>query len=256
MTIARLVNPVIFSRRLLGALLSFLASVFLIHASDPVDPLRLASEVVPVAQSVELTLDPAKDDFSGRTVIDVQAGATFSRFRLHASGLVFSTITLTSEDGVATALTAVVTDAQHGLVTLAAPTPLDPGVYKLAIAFIAKFPRDGYGLYKTVSRSDPYLFSQFADKHARKCFPCWDEPEFKINWQITLRLPAALKAVSNAAVAYETSDGDWQKMWDLHVMSNVYAARAVLRWTPATSAFRAGRLTMPTTPMCSGSAPR
>ena len=26
----------------------------------------------------------------------------------------------------------------------------------------------------------------------------------------------------------ETSDADWQRMWDLHVMSNVYAARAVL----------------------------
>ena len=196
--------------RRLTALLGLLVASVLIPASEPVDPLRLTSEVVPVAQSVELTLDPAKDDFSGRTVIDLLATQPFTSFRLNAEGPAFTTATLTSADGEVTSLAAVVTNAKHAIVTLTAPKSLGIGTYKLAIDFTAKYPRDGLGLYKTVSRGEPYLFTQFEDKHARKAFPCWDEPSFKINWQLTLKIPAALEGVTNSAVAYETRDGDWK----------------------------------------------
>ncbi len=200
-------------RRLASLLSLFVASVATqaddaANALFAVDPLRLTHEVVPVAQSVELNLDPAKDDFTGRAVIDLFAQVPFSSFRLHAEGPVFTTATLTSADGEVTTLTAIVTDATHNLVTLTAPASLGLGNYKLTIDFTAKYHHDGLGLYKTVSRGDTYLFSQFEDKHARKCFPCWDEPSFKINWVLTITLPAALEVVSNAPVAIETRQGE------------------------------------------------
>ena len=55
--------------RRLGALLSL--AFVMVQVRAEVDPFRLTREVVPVAQRVELTLDPAKDDYSGRTVIDL-----------------------------------------------------------------------------------------------------------------------------------------------------------------------------------------
>ena len=198
------------SPRRLGALLSLLMANAALHASEPVDALRLTHEVEPVAQSVALTLDPAKDDYSGRVVIDLLAHAPFTSFRLHAEGPAFAAAMLRSADGVATPLTAAITDAAQGLVTLTAASPLGAGNYQLTIDFTAKFHRDGLGLYKTVSRGDPYLFTQFEDRQARKAFPCWDEPSFKINWQLTLKIPAGLEAVTNSAVAYESREGDWK----------------------------------------------
>ncbi|AOS43659.1 Aminopeptidase N [Lacunisphaera limnophila] len=198
------------SLRRLATLLSLFVAGGALAASQPVDPLRLTREVEPVAQSVELTLDPAKDDFSGRVIIDLLANQPFTSFRLNAEGPTFSTATLTSADGEVTTLQAEVTNAKFAIVTLTAPKSLGIGNYKLVIDFTAKYPRDGLGLYKTVSRDEPYLFTQFEDKHARKAFPCWDEPEFKINWQLTLKIPATLEAVTNAAVAYESRDGDWK----------------------------------------------
>ncbi len=193
-----------------SVLLGLLVASITLHAGGVTDPLRLTQEVVPVAQSVALTLDPAQEGFSGRTIIDVLAQAPFTSFRLHAEGPVFTTATLTAPDGAITLLTAVVTDAKHGLVTLTAPATLGIGNYKLTIDFTAKYQRDGLGLYKTISRGETYLFTQFEDQHARKCFPCWDEPGFKIYWQLTLKVPAALEAVTNSAVAIETRDGDWK----------------------------------------------
>jgi alanyl aminopeptidase len=179
-------------------------------AGETVDPLRLTREVVPIAQSVELTLDPAKDDFSGRTIIDLLATQPFASFRLHAEGLAFTTATLASPDGDITELSATISNAKYALMTLTAPRELAAGNYRLTIAYTAPYRRDGLGLYKTVSRGDPYLFTQFEDLHARKAFPCWDEPSFKIPWQITLKVPAALEAVTNAAIALESRDGDWK----------------------------------------------
>jgi alanyl aminopeptidase len=200
--------------RLLGVLLSALvASLNASVASASVsagsaDAFRLTREVEPLAQSIELTLDPAKDDYTGRVIIDLLANEPFTSFRLHAQGPAITTATLTSADGQVTPLAAAVTEARLGLVTLTAPAPLGLGNYKLTLDFTAPYRRDGLGLYKTVSRGDPYLFTQFEDKNARMAFPCWDEPAFKINWQLTVTLPAALEVVGNAAVARETRTGD------------------------------------------------
>ncbi len=197
-------------------LLSLLLTGVVARADDAtkdlftVDHLRLTHDVVPVAQSVELTLDPAKEDYSGRTIIDLFAPAPFTSFRLHALGPVVATATLTDPAGHATPLTATVKQPEPALVTLTAPAPLPAGNYRLTIEFNAKYKHDGLGLYKTISRGESYLFSQFEDRHARECFPCWDEPAFKINWQLTLKVPAALAVVSNAAVASETREGDWK----------------------------------------------
>ena len=202
--------------RRLTLLLGLLLTCVVTRADDAtkdlftVDHLRLTHDVVPVAQSVELTLDPAKEDYSGRTIIDLFAQAPFTSFRLHALGPVVATATLTDPAGHATALAATVKQPEPALVTLTAPAQLPAGNYRLTIDFTAKYKHDGLGLYKTVSRGEAYLFTQFEDRHARECFPCWDEPAFKINWQLTVKVPAALAAVSNAPVAAETRDGDWK----------------------------------------------
>jgi alanyl aminopeptidase len=196
-------------RRQPGLLLGLLL-ICVGHASAEVDPLRLTREVAPVAQSVELTLDPAKDDYHGRVLVDLLAQQPFTSFRLHARGPVIRRATLTSNDGETVELVAELVNERHGLVRLTAPRELGPGNYRLQAEFTASFQRDGLGLYKTVSRGDPYLFTQFQDTHARKAFPCWDEPSFKIPWQLTLTVPAALEAVGNAPAALESRAGDWK----------------------------------------------
>lgn len=175
-------------------------------AAPPADPLRLTRDVVPVAQAVALTVDPARDDYTGTARIDLVVVKASDSFRLHSLGPVVTSASVADSSGRSVVLKAEVTEAKIGLVTLTAPMPLAPGSYVLSLAFTAKFTRDGLGLYKTVSRGDSYLFTQFEDQHARRAFPCWDEPSFKIPWQLTLTVPVAQEAVTNYPVAQESSD--------------------------------------------------
>ena len=199
-----------FPTRSLGAALLATAFAFQlvnpVRAADAVDPLRLTRDVEPVAQAVQLSLDPAKDDFSGRVRVDLVVATPTTSFRLHALGPIITSASLTDLAGRALPLTWATTEAALGIVTLTAPAEVPRGSYSLAIAFDNKFNRAGVGIYKTVSRGDPYLFTQFEARDARRAFPCWDEPAFKIPWQVTLTVPAALAAVANAPVAQESTD--------------------------------------------------
>lgn len=179
-------------------------------AAEPFDPLRLTHHPVePLAEAVALTLDPGAEEFSGEVRIDLLVHESTSSFRLHAEDLVLEALTLVSiASADATTLTA--TTGELGLTTLTAPRPLAPGPYQLQVEYRARFRRDGVALYKTVHNGRPYLFTQMEARFARLAFPCWDEPAFKIPWQITLRIPAPLSAFSNNAVAIETREGEWK----------------------------------------------
>src|SRR5262249_11826285 len=49
-------------------------------------------------------------------------------------------------------------------------------------------------------------FSQFEPMGARRAFPCFDEPSFKIPWRVTLRVRPADVALSNAPEASSSVD--------------------------------------------------
>ncbi len=182
-----------------------------LRGADVADPLRLTHEVEPLSEAVALTVDPAKDDFYGTVRINVVVHSAVSSFRLHALGPIISAATLAATADNPIALTVATADAKIGLITLTAPSPLAPGSYTLNLTFTNRFTRDGLGLYKTISRGDSYLFTQFEDEDARRAFPCFDEPSFKIPWQVTLTVPNALEAVANSAVALQTPSGDAAK---------------------------------------------
>jgi hypothetical protein len=69
------------------------------RAADAVDPLRLTREVEPLAEAVELNLNPATDDFSGRVRVDVVVNRPVTTFRLNALGPVLTSASLTDLSG-------------------------------------------------------------------------------------------------------------------------------------------------------------
>ena len=181
------------------------------HASDD-DPVRLRHRPVePLAQAVELRLDPAADGFFGRTRVDLTAHAPTRTIRLHARDLELGTIQLTSRAS-GTVMPVHAQRGDLGLLTLSAENELEPGAYRLEIAFAGTFRKDGAGIYKTEFGGDTYLFTQFEARYGRLAFPCWDEPAFKHPWQITLAVPDHLAAFSNSEAVVETRADGWRTL--------------------------------------------
>jgi alanyl aminopeptidase len=174
----------------------------LLASTQTKDPLRLGREVTPTFQSIHLTVDPRHAEFSGQTTIELTVHEAVSQFRFHARDMKLDRLSLHGADG-AVAVTHE-SSAEKGVVTAKTAHPLVPGTYTLEIDFSAKFNTQAASLYRMETGSVAYAFTQFESDDARGAFPCWDEPEFKYPFQMTLTVPRADLAVTNTPIESET----------------------------------------------------
>ena len=169
------------------------------------DEFRMAKLTRPIEQSIWLKLDPAQEGFEGRVKIELElleAGKV-----IQFSGRDY-TIDSAAVTGVADcALTAAM--GAQGVVTATCAEELPAGRYALEIVFHAPFNRQSAGLYKTNAQGDAYLFTQFAMSDARRAFPAFDEPEYKIPFTVTISVPDGLKAYANTPETSQSSKDGW-----------------------------------------------
>ncbi|HEY6866799.1 MAG TPA: M1 family metallopeptidase, partial [Candidatus Eisenbacteria bacterium] len=168
-------------------------------------PPRLAHDAVPTREEVELALDPDSTSYRGRVAIALDVKAATREIRFHARGTEIDSVAL-RRAGRAIAIAAVERLAPDQT-RLRLGQPLTPGPCDLAITFHKPYNTRAVSLYRVVTGGRSYLFTQFEDTEAREAFPCWDEPEFKIPWRVTLTVPAGDLAVSNTPVERESPAG-------------------------------------------------
>ena len=68
------------------------------------------------------------------------------------------------------------------------------------------------GIFQLKEDRDWYVYSQFEPTDARRAFPCFDEPGFKVPWQMTLHVPKDDMALSNTPVQSESSEPNGMKV--------------------------------------------
>jgi alanyl aminopeptidase len=98
----------------------------------------------------------------------------------------------------------------RGVVTVKTDNALTPGAYVFEVEFSRLFDTTALGLYRLDRDGHGYLFTQFEAEEARKAFPCWDQPIFKIPYQLTLTVPKDHMVLSNTPKESEKRKGDWK----------------------------------------------
>jgi alanyl aminopeptidase len=182
---------------------------FLFLAADSGQPpkLRLAEvqDVAPTGYRAELTLDPAKNDFSGAISIRIGVKQPTTAIWLNAAKLAIQSATLTAGGKNLVAKIVPGGDDFVGL-QFEEPVPAGPAEIKIAYTGVT---REGSsaGVFPMEDGGNHYLFTQFESTDARDAFPCFDEPGYKVPWQLTLHIPADDKAVSNTPVASDNVEG-------------------------------------------------
>ena len=83
---------------------------------------------------------------------------------------------------------------------------LAPGAAHLRLVYEGdQSEKETSGAFRVQSQEDGawYAYTQFEPIGARRVFPCFDEPGFKVPWQLTLHVPAGNVAVSNTPLVGE-----------------------------------------------------
>jgi len=158
---------------------------------------RLGRDVVPVAQSIALTLDARLPDYRGSVDIALDVKSQVRSFRLHAEELDLDSLSLSGEGRGAKPIALTPKALPGGQVEVTAAVAIPKGRYTLHIDFHNNFDTSAKGLYRLKVLDDWYAFTQFEAIDAREAFPCWDEPQFKIPYRMTLTVPDADAAITN-----------------------------------------------------------
>jgi len=59
-----------------------------------------------------------------------------------------------------------------------------------------------------LNRNDDFLYTIFVPARAHEAFPCFDQPDLKARWRLTLTVPNGWETLANGAEASRTTDGD------------------------------------------------
>ena len=168
----------------------------------PQPTLRLPRNFLPTGYAVRLELDPAKAGFEGAIQIAGTVSEPSLVIWLNARKLTIHKAVAVRSGQPDVPLTA--TAAGDDFLALRAPAALDAGAWTLAIDYAADYePLNTTGAFKQTIGDASYVYSQFEAVYARRAFPCFDEPDSKVPWQVTLDVPKQLVAVSNAPMVAE-----------------------------------------------------
>jgi len=165
---------------------------------NPTPPkLRLPDNVRPVRQSVELTLVPTEEFFGGKTRIDVTITKSTRVIWLNVDGLTIERAEVLMKEMT---LPAKLIVGDPNFVGLSFDAPLSTG--NAIISLIYRGPlltRETAGVTRQQEGNDWYIYSDFEPLEARRAFPSFDEPNYKIPWQLTLRTRKQDVALSNTS---------------------------------------------------------
>jgi aminopeptidase N len=172
---------------------------------------RLHDLARPRRYALSLDVDPSIDRFGGTQRIELSIAGPTRVLVLHARGLTIRTARVTSAGGAALVGAARSRAAAGGRgepeeLVLTFDREIPAGDATLEIGFDGAFNPTLRGIYRVRSGEDWYAFTQFEPNDARRAFPCFDEPGFKVPWELTLRVPRGQIAVANMPEAARTDE--------------------------------------------------
>ncbi len=185
---------------------------------DTVDPapgpdaaFRLPRTVEP--RTYRLTLDPDLDQatFTGTAEIDLVVHEPVTEIVCNAADLAIGAAVVEGPDGVAVGAT-VELDPAAERVTFALADPIGPAGCTLRCSFDGVLNDKLRGFYRSTFTDESgatrtIATTQMEATDARRAFPCWDEPDRKAVFEVTLVVDDGLAAYSNSPVVAETPEG-------------------------------------------------
>jgi len=180
--------------------------------ADPGVNFRLSKDVMPRRYELQLGLDLEQWRQRGWVTISLDVRAPVDQITLHAIDLDITSARLApAGDGQQIAPHALVTHPLAEAVTLVFDAPLAIGSATLTMEFSGEIVDKLRGLYRSVKGGARFAATQFEAADARRAFPCFDEPEFKARYQVTLIVPEAATAIANGAIEEERALGNGRK---------------------------------------------
>ena len=163
---------------------------------------RLPRNAIPRRYDLVLEPDLGAATFEGSERIALDVLEPLEEIVLNAAELEIDEAWLIAEGGRRIDVASVSLDAETERARLGLPVSVAPGAWTLHVRFRGILNDRMCGFYRsTYTDADGVehviATTQFEATDARRAFPCWDEPDLKAVFGVTLVVPQGLLAISN-----------------------------------------------------------
>ena len=167
------------------------------------NPYILPRGVVPIRYSLELTPNFEDLAFIGREDIEIEIVKNTKKFVINSKDLVIINAQIIQNK--ANKIIKINYNKKYETVSFLSKNMIKKGKALLKLEFKGKISEGLHGLYKSTyftskNQKKIMLTTQFEPSDARKCFPCFDEPDLKAKFNLTLIIPRYLDTVSNMPI--------------------------------------------------------
>jgi puromycin-sensitive aminopeptidase len=165
---------------------------------------RLPRGVTPSHYDLVLTPDLDAATFTGTVTVTIDVAEATDEVVLNAEELEIASVALTTADGETRTGTAELIGDQRAVLHFVSPVPAGTG-HLLELTFSGVLNDKLHGFYRSSFVDDQgntrvIATTQFEPADARRALPCWDEPDFKATFAVTLVVDDELTAISNGDI--------------------------------------------------------
>ena len=167
---------------------------------------RLPKSTYPNRYEIELDVDLDKFSYTGRQKVDLNVVETTNKIVLNSVGIEVTKAKIqNTEQDISLEVSYIEEDEK---IVFESEEVLSKGLYELYLEFNSEITNDLKGFYKSSYTSESgekkwIATTQFEPTAARSAFPCWDEPEYKAIFSMTIITDEKYLRVSNEMVIEE-----------------------------------------------------
>jgi aminopeptidase N len=177
---------------------------------------RLPRAIQPVTYRLEIEPDVASATFSGTVAIDVVVHETVREIVLNAAELAVSDAEVLLADRSVVGCSVSFEDELEQVV-FRPPAELSPGPCTISCRFTGTLNDKLRGFYRSTytvpdGETQTIATTQFESVDARRCFPCFDEPDRKAVFEIALIVDPDVNAISNSPIVGIDQVGDKRRI--------------------------------------------
>ncbi len=198
-------------------------------------PYRLPRTVTPSHYAIELRLDPDEPTFDGTEDITITVHEPVTEIAINGKDVAVHAGSVAGGDGATVEIAKAVPDPSAGRITLELPGELAAGDYTLRLSFTGKLSDLMEGMYRSRFTDDAgedhvIITTHFEATDARRNFPCWDEPDLKASFQMTLVAPDGMTALTNTPeIGREPADPGFTRIrFDRSMVMSTYLVCVVV----------------------------
>jgi aminopeptidase N len=173
---------------------------------------RLPGTASPLRYALSLVVDPAKDRFLGNVTIDIEIPKLTQSIVMHGRDLTISNAELMAEGRTVPVKTlsrmSVGGREEPDELVLTLPAAIRPGRGQVRIAYSGSLDQKLAGLYRVKDGDGDYAFTQLEPMEARRMMPCFDEPGFKVPFDLKVTVPKGSVAFGNMNEVDRTTSED------------------------------------------------